>query len=154
MSSLLCMQGRFPGGSTPIVKWARRQSQTVEEYDFQFFFLSFSACLKVGRWHACDLLGVELEPVPTSAFKSAIDICDWSTTFACVRPLPWRSDNDSQHFFWRFDPRSPAARLRFFFFFFFSLSIAQRFGLKPPPSHMKVLSFVRDVWNFEMTPKD
>ena len=37
-------------------------------------------------------------------------------------------------------------------FFFFLLSIAQRIGSKPPPSHMKVLSFVRDVWTFEMTP--
>ena len=40
----------------------------------------------------------------------------------------------------------------FFFFFFFLLSIAQRIGSKPPPSHMKVLSFVRDVRTFEMTP--
>ena len=42
--------------------------------------------------------------------------------------------------------------LVFFFFFFFFLSIAQRIGSKPPPSHMKVLSFVRDVRTFEMTP--
>ena len=41
----------------------------------------------------------------------------------------------------------------FFFFFFFLLSIAQRIGSWPPPSHMKVLSFVRDVRTFEMTPK-
>ena len=39
------------------------------------------------------------------------------------------------------------------FFFFLLLSIALRIGSKPPPSHMKVLSFVRDVWTFEMTPK-
>ena len=32
------MQGRFPGGSESIVKWARRQSRTVEEYDFYPFF--------------------------------------------------------------------------------------------------------------------
>ena len=37
-------------------------------------------------------------------------------------------------------------------FFFFLLSIAQRNGSKPPPPDMKVLSFVRDVRNFEMTP--
>ena len=49
-------------------------------------------------------------------------------------------------------PRSAIGRQWVFSFFFFLLSIAQRFGCKPPPSHMKVLSFVRDVWTFEMTP--
>ena len=38
------------------------------------------------------------------------------------------------------------------FFFFFLLSIAKRNGSKPPPPDMKVLSFVRDVRNFEMNP--
>ena len=85
--------------------------RSVEEYDFSFFFLFLQAQKRAG---GVDLLGVELERVPTNAFKSAIDICDWSTTFACVHPLPWRSDNDSQQFFWRFDPASSAARLRFF----------------------------------------
>ena len=112
---------------------------------------------KTSRAGGEDQLGVELERVPTSAFKSALDIWDWSTTFACVHPLPWRLDNDSQHFFGDLTLQAPhAARLRFFFFFFFFFflpSIAQRIGFKPPPSHMKVLSFVRDVWNFEMTPK-
>ena len=40
----------------------------------------------------------------------------------------------------------------FFFFLFFLLSIAQRIRSKPPPSHIKVLSFVRDVRTFGMTP--
>ena len=39
-----------------------------------------------------------------------------------------------------------------FFFFFFLLSIAQRNGSKSPPPDVKVLSFVHDVRNFEMTP--
>ena len=37
-----------------------------------------------------------------------------------------------------------------FFFFFFCCRSHNESG--PNPSHMKVLSFVRDVWNFEMTP--
>ena len=53
-------------------------------------------------------------------------------------------------------PHSAIGRRWFFFFFFFFsfflLSIAQQIGSKPPPSHMKVLSFVRDVRTFEMTP--
>ena len=74
-----------------------------------------------------------------------------------------RSRNDLQHFSGDLLlSASAAVRLVdgrafclffFFFFFFFLLSIAQRIRSKPPPSHMKVLSFVRDVRTFEMTPK-
>ena len=70
-----------------------------------------------------------------------------------------RSCNYLRHFIRDFLlTASAAARLvdsRAFFlsFFFFLLSIAQRIGSWPPPSHMKVLSFVRDVRTFEMTPK-
>ena len=74
-----------------------------------------------------------------------------------------RSRNDLQHFIGDLLLSASAAvrlvdgraflLLFFFFFFFFLLSIAQRIRSKPPPSHMKVLSFVRDVQTFEMTPK-
>ena len=75
MPSVLPMQGRFPGGSASIVKWARRQSRTVEEYDFYFFFFSFSACENqaggvgnsVSNWSEC-------LPAPSKAhLTSAID---------------------------------------------------------------------------------
>ena len=151
MSSLLCMQGRFPGGSASIVKWARRQSRTVEEYDFTFF--SFSACLKAGGW--CRSTRYWTGASPTSAFKSAIDICDWSTTFACVHPLPWRSDNDSQHVFWRFDPASSAARLLFLFFFFFHCRSHNESGSNPLPPIWKFfrLSAMCEILRWPLTLK-
>ena len=69
-----------------------------------------------------------------------------------------RSRNDLQHFIGDLLlSASAAVRLvdgrAFGLFFFFLLSIAQRIRSKPPPSHMKVLSFVRDVRTFEMATK-
>ena len=141
MPYVLCVQGRFPGGSASIVKWAKRQSQTVEEeYEFYvFFFVSFSACRHCskaagrcrytdtrGRWKKnCTnshkkrfffvavganfffnapfpaILSVELERVPTSAFnsyKAQSTSANDRRLHARTRWLPWRSENDSQHF--------------------------------------------------------
>ena len=69
-----------------------------------------------------------------------------------------RLRNDLQHFIGDLLLSASAAvrlvdgRAFCLFSFFFLLSIAQRIRSKPPPSHMKVLSFVRDVRTFEMTP--
>ena len=156
----LTSAGRFP------IKWARRQSITVEEecvFFFFFFFcmpreisketlidiftwtveeiqfytvFSLSACPKA---RADSVLGVELERVPTSvckfnlAFESTIDICDWSTTSACVHQLLWRSENDSKHFWgeiWLCKHRSAKS---FFFFFFFCCRSHNELGPNPLP---------------------
>ena len=55
--------------------------------------------------------------------------------------------------------RSTVALVFFFYFYFYCFLfflhlLAQRIGSKPPPFHMKVFSFVRDLRTFEMTPKE
>ena len=124
MPSVLCVQGRFSGGSASIVKWARRQSQTVEEeyefYVFFFLFLFLHADIAQKRPAGVDIpiLSVELERVPTSAFKSnkaQSTSANDRRLRACTRWLPWRSENDSQHS-WDMTLQAPPP---YWFFFFF-----------------------------------
>ena len=133
-------------------KKTRRQSRTVEEeHDFCcFFFFFFSACSKAdGRCTSTRCRTGARSTWPSKAQSISAD-----------RPLPMRAPSafeKRQRRPWillkRLDAVSTAAHWRWRFFFnFYLLSIAQRNLSKPPPPDMKVLSFVRDVWNFEMTP--
>ena len=149
MPALLRMEGRFPGGSASIVK--NEQGDNLEQLKntvFTFFF-SFPACLKACGWcrstrcrtgarayqrlqkrnHRTSAINRPPSHVCTHHLGDRITTCNTSFGDLTTLQAP-QHDCD----------------------FFFLLSIAQRIGFKPPPSHMKVLSFVRDVWNFEMTP--
>ena len=148
MPSVLPMQGHFPGGSASIVKWARRQSRTVEEYDFYFFFFLF--CMrKSGRVVLINLVSNWSECLPSSSKAHLTSAINRPRSHVCTHCLGDRRITTRNTFLeiWPCKLRSSTV------FFFFLPSITQRIGFKPPPSHMKVLSFVRHVWNFEMTPK-
>ena len=139
---------------------------------FLLFFLSFLHAQK--RTAGVDLChSVELQRVPVIAylapsinlaFKSqSISAMDWYSRMHAPprlllglvrdRAMTWDTLLEicslCKH-------RSAIGRTFFpfflFFFFLLLLSIAQRIGSKPPHSHMKVFSCVRDVWTFEMTP--
>ena len=97
-----------------------------------------------------------------SAFKP-IDICDGLIAAVCMHLrsfflVLFEIAHWLATLYWRFalicKRRSTISWWSRFFFFFFFLwpSIAQRIRSKPPPFHMKVLSFVRDVQTVEMTP--
>ena len=152
------------------------KKNTSSTCSFLFLFLHADIAQKRPAGVDIPILSVELELVPTSAFnsyKAQSTSANDRRLHACTRWLPWRSENDSQHFR---DMTLQAPPPFFFLIFFlrrrwrkegeeerenelriwdkiFLLSIAQRIGSKPPPPDMKVLSFVRDVWNSEMTPK-
>ena len=156
MPSVSRMQERFPGGSASIAKRTRWQSLTVEKYDFYSFFSLFLHAQK--RMAGVDLLGVELEWVlaPSNWPSKAQSIsANQPLPHACTFRLgdqattldTFLESNSVSN-----TGRTSDGQAFFFFFFFFLLSIAQRNRSKPPPPDMKVLSFVRDVWNFEMTP--
>ena len=112
--------------------------ETIYRWRIRFLlFFSISASVKASEWCRSTRCRAGV-----SAFWQRLQkrISDLSTTFACVHPLPWRLDNDSQHFFG--DLTLQTSQHDCVFFSFFLLKIAQRIGFKHPPSHMKVLSFV------------
>ena len=126
--------------------------QSKNNTTFTFFFFCVLKC----RWPV--LLGVEFERVPTRAvkfnlnlaFKSAINICSSTTyTRVHVHPLPWRSEDGLQHFFWGGGGGWLCKHCSATGVF---LSVDRTMNqVKTPSPCIKVLSFVRNLWNFEMT---
>ena len=102
------------------------------------------ACLAPSTWPSKAIISQLISAMDTHACTSRlfcldlIEIAQWPATV-------------SVHYSYLQAPQRDRSAVALFFFFL--LSIAQRIGSKPPPSHMKVLSFVRDVRTFEMTPK-
>ena len=162
-NNAVCLtQGCFPGGSASIAKWTRRQSRTVEQ-KYDFYFISFSARSKqaAGVVLQCRT-GVSACHCLQPGLQKPINICDESIAAACMHLPPFllglvwdrtmTCDTLLEICSYLQAPQRDRLMVALFFKIFL-LSIAQRIGSKPPPSHMKVLSFVRDVWTFEMTPK-
>ena len=168
-NSVVCLtQGCFPGGSASIAKWTWRQSCTVEErYNFYFFFSVFlhaqkrTAGVDLQCWTGASVCHCLFSAFNWRGLQKPIDICDGLISAACMHIQPFllglvwdRAMTCDTLIYWRLalNASNAARSFALLFPFFLLLSIAQRIGSKPPPSHMKVLSFVRDVRTFEMTP--
>ena len=156
-SNVSHMQGHLPGGFSI---HCEKNKETISNSGRRIQFLlcfSFSACSKAdGRCKSTRCRsGASAGPF-NLAFRSAIDICR-SIASACVHLPPWRSGNHPEHFFfYRFDRVSTAERPADnhpFFFYTVDPTTKRVQTFPPPPPRKKVLSFVRDVRNFERTPK-
>ena len=149
--------------------WRNEQGDNLEQSKkirFLLFFLFLHAQKWVAGVDECQTEADACHALPIWRLQSGLqkpidDISDGSAppAFFCLdlfEIAQWLAT-----LYWRFALKkwvlSASAAVRLVdgcacFFFFFLLSIAQRIRSKPPPSHMKVLSFVRDVRTFEMTP--